>query len=644
MKEWWTPAELATLNLPDLQEKHASISDFAKKNWRDPAMEYPKNPNGLWRKRNKVGGGYEYRYDLLPEAARAKLTFLESRKMAPEKPPVNDEDAGELWSWFEGKTDTKKNKARQKLEALHAVRNLELSGCNTTTAIEMIAVKMGVDRKTLFNWKKRVAGLSPAHWLPALAPRHLGRTTEAECTPIAWDVLRTDYLRGDSADFAACYRRLKELAEKEGWIIPSQATLWRRIEAIPLIIRVLAREGIEAAARMFPAQIRDKTVFHAGEAACADGHKWDVMVRWPDGETGRPIMVGFSDIYSNKLLSWRFTKTENKETVLLAIGDMIENYGIPNDVYLDNGRAFASKWISGGAPNRYRFKIKETDPQGVLVTLGINVHWATPYHGQSKPIERSWRDFATEYAKHPAFAGAYTGNSPSNKPHTYGKRIVPFEDFKKVIDSGIAEWNARQGRKTQVCGGKFSFNEVFEASYSQHPVLKATPEQTRMWLLAAQGVKVRTNALVVLMGNTYHADFLIDMIGEHVVLRFDIDDLHAGVHVYRLDGAYAGEARCIEATGFNDADAAREHARDKNSWMRTQKELLALETKLGIDEVAAMQPVYTEPSRPKAKVIRHPAFKEVKTRDEDWSDDFGKGMEAISSGSVIAYKKKSGTA
>ena len=52
------------------------------------------------------------------------------------------------------------------------------------------------------------------------------------------------------------------------------------------------------------------------------------------------------------ILAWRLAKTENKETVRLVIGDMVERQGIPDRVTLDNGRAFASKWITGRLPNR----------------------------------------------------------------------------------------------------------------------------------------------------------------------------------------------------------------------------------------------------------------------------------------------------
>ncbi len=643
LKEWWTPAELAGLKLPGLPSSASAIGAKADaEGWRKPGLEYPANPKGLWRKRSGRGGGFEYRYDCLPLVARTKLMHAEAVRAGAVKAQAGDESAGEMWRWFEGLTETKKKKAEQAVVVLQAVAALELSGLTTSVAVALVAAEQKVSEKTIFNWKRKVAGLSRAHWLPALAPRHVGRIVEAECSLDAWDVLKSDYFRAEAPDFSACYRRTLSIAKERGWTLPPARTMERRVQTIPRILHILSREGVEAAARLYPAQIRDKSVYHACEAVNADGHVWDVFVRYPDGAVERPIMVGFQDVYSGKLLSWRFCRSENKETVLLAFGDLVTDWGIPRDAYLDNGRAFASKWISGGSKTRYRFKIRETDPQGVLTSLGVNIHWATPYHGQAKPIERAWRDFAREYAKHPAFAGAYVGNKPDAKPENYGSKAIPFEEFERVVAAGIAEHNARKGRKSRVCGGKLSFDDVFAASYQQHPILKATPEQSRLWLLAAEGVKVRENAQIGLLGNTYWSDDLIDLIGHDVTIRFDVDDLHASVHVYRLDGAYIGLAECIAATGFNDIEAARTHSRARKDWLKAQRAMLAAETRLGIDDIAALLPETTKVEKPRAKVVQPATFTGPKPDAGAFDQDaFERGLAALQpSAEILRFKQK----
>jgi hypothetical protein len=240
---------------------------------------------------------------------------------------------------------------------------------------------------------------------------------------------------------------------------------------------VLCREGRDALKRAFPSQQRDRSHLHALEAVNADGHTVDVFVDWGDGsKPSRPVMVAFQDLYSDKILSYRIDRSENRDVVRLALGDVVENYGIPDRYYLDNGRAFASHWLTGGMKFRHRFKIREEEPVGIMGQLGIDVRWTTPYHGQAKPIERAFLDLCDRLAKHPDFEGAYTGRSTSNKPANYGSKAVPIATFMKRLHEEIAAHNARPKRKSLVCAGVHSFDHVFEASYTQAPIRGATAE------------------------------------------------------------------------------------------------------------------------------------------------------------------------
>ena len=61
-------------------------------------------------------------------------------------------------------------------------------------------------------------------------------------------------------------------------------------------------------------------------------------------------MVAFQDLYSGKMVAWRVDRTENSNCVRLAFGDLVERHGIPEYCWLDNGRNFAAKWLTGGTP------------------------------------------------------------------------------------------------------------------------------------------------------------------------------------------------------------------------------------------------------------------------------------------------------
>ncbi|MBK8157952.1 MAG: Mu transposase C-terminal domain-containing protein [Rhodospirillaceae bacterium] len=561
------------------------------------------------RERDGRGGGQVYHVSTLPTAAHVALMLkLSPPASAPATDARSELERDELWRWFEAQPETKKAKARERLEILDAVMALYQTGIQKDIAVVEVGRHRGIGASTIYSWLTLVAGRERADWLPALCPRHTGRTATIECHPDAWDMLKSDYLRNEAPNFSDVYGRVSRAAKAQGWAVPSERTLLRRLQAsvAPAVI-VLAREGTDAVKRMYPAQERDRSVFHALQAVNADGHRWDIWVEWPDGEVARPCMVGFQDLYSGKILSWRVDKTENSWCVRLAFGDLVEDFGIPELCWFDNGRNFASKWLTGGTPNRYRFTVRDDEPAGILTQLGVEIRWALPYSGQSKPIERAWRDFAQVISRHPAFAGAWTGNSPMDKPENYRSRAIKLDDFLRIVKSEINEHNARTGRQTRVCNG-VSFDAAFTRSYIESPIRKATEEQRRLWLLAAEGISVsERDGTLRLMGNRYWADFLHLYRGEKIAARFDPDFLHDGLHVYRLDGAYLGHATVIEAAGFDNADAAREHGRQRKRFLRAQRDMLDAERRMSPAAVADLVPLNHGPlDTPAATVVQLP--------------------------------------
>lgn len=515
----------------------------------------------------------------------------------------------ELWAQFARRPARQKERARRRLAAIQAALALIKRDMARKRAYAEAARIHGFSAASLERWVGEVKGYPESDWLPLLAPNYVGRTAAAVCAAEAWDYFKADYLRLEQPAGAACYDRLLRAAAQHGWAVPSLRTLERRIEReIPQAVRILAREGTESLQRAYPAQVRDRSVFRALEAVNADGHKFDVFVRFPDGDIARPVMVAWQDIYSAKILAWRVDRTENTDTVRLSFGDVVERHGIPSHAYLDNGRGFASKWMTGGTPTRYRFKVLPEEPAGILTLLlgESGVHWTTPYHGQAKPIERAFRDLCEYVAKHPAFAGAYTGNKPDAKPENYASRAVPFDQFMTILDQEIAAHNARAGRRGGLCNGR-SFDAVFAESYARSPIKKATAEQRRLWLLAAETASSKQDGTITLATdrrNRYWAAQLTDHAGETLVVRFDPQTLHERVYVYTHDGRFLCEAACIAAAGFNDSEAARDHSRARNQFKRAARAVLDAERRMDAIEASKFLPPVAPAEIPAARVVQ----------------------------------------
>ncbi|MCE3004259.1 MAG: Mu transposase C-terminal domain-containing protein [Xanthomonadaceae bacterium] len=577
----------------------------ARENWRFETIQ--------------VRGGSTRQYVVagLPKDVLAAVARQAVTRAPVERKPASTEQIASAWSRFDRANAKLKATAERRMRALFALEELVRSGLSRVDARNQVVAQLqrenvrGASVASLQRWEATVRGSHRGDWLALLLPQFVGRTAEAQIPVDAWDIFKADFLRLERPSASSCYDRLQRIATARGWVLPPLRTFQRRLDRqIPRHVQVLAREGEEALLDIFPAQRRDRTVFRALEAVNADGHTFDVFVRFPDGTVGRPVVIPFQDLYSGKILSRRIGQTESADLARLSFHDLVTTFGIPSHVWLDNGRGFASKMLTGGAPNRYRFKVKPEDLDGVIVRLGAQVHWATPYHGQAKPIERAFRDWADRIAKHPAFAGAYTGNSPGAKPENYGSRAVDFATFARVVDEEIAAHNARPGRRTAVCDGRQSFDDVFAASYSASPVTKATAEQLRHLLLATEAVTASArDGSITLAGNRYWCEALTPHAGSKVVVRFDADNLHGGtVQVYTLADQFIGTADCIAAVGFADTQAAKEHSRAKRQWRRAAKQQLEAERRMSAAEVADQMPKGETPPMPPARVIQ-PVFK-----------------------------------
>lgn len=605
---WWTADEIAAATLPDMPTTKRRVNALAnREGWRSD----PKHA----RRRKGRGGGWEYHAGLFPLAARRKLMADAGQGGTDARLPavVEQMPRGEAWAWFDSLPDVDKTKANDRLKVIQMVEALVAQGLTKNLAVTEVAQMVQPSARSIWNWFKLIEGIAIEDRLAYLAPRYHA-AAEADShekgigSPDWWEVLKADFLRKEArVPFSSAYRRSVRIAKANGWGYLPERTARRRLdELVPRVVQVFAREGVAGLERCFSPQVRDRTQMVAMEAVNADTHRIDVFVEWEDGTIDRPQIVAFQDLYSGKMLSWRVDHTPNRVSVMAAFGEMVHEYGIPRRCLFDNGREFANKWLTGGTPTRYRFKVRDDDPLGVLPQLGIEVNWARPYSGRSKPIERAFRDWSLDIALDPRFAGAYTGNLPTAKPENYRERAVPIAEFLQVLEEGIAEHNARPGRRSPTTMGR-SFDETFDESYASAPIRKATEEQRRLWLMGQEVKKLHSgNGRFTLYKNVYWSDWMAEIAGRKVAVRFDPEDLHVGAYVYGLDGVFLGFAACQQAVGFFDATHGQEEARRVAAFKRQHKRMLDAHRSLKPADVAAhLNAIPREATAaPAAKVVR----------------------------------------
>lgn len=585
--------------------------------------------------RKRAGSkAFEYHISVLPPEVRAELLaskgLIETSSGIIDLPArrkvttdvVENFERQQLWQHWESATNEQRSRAEARARAVALVAELVESGLSLRLAMKTAAHKLLMSEGSLRNLYYRVQSRSRDVWAPVLLDRRLREkcktSREAPISEEAWQFFLGDYLRPEEPCFTKSYELLVIAAKEYGWEIPSERTLRRRVEReIDARVLVATRKGDNALARMFPSQQRTVAQLHAMEWINGDGYQHNVFVRWYNGEVIRPKTWVWQDVHSRKIIGWRTDVSENSDSIRLSLMDAIATFGKPEHVTIDNTRAAANKWLSGGVPNRYRFKVKPDDPMGILPMLGIQVHWTSVIGGkgwgQAKPIERAFGvgGLGDYIDKHPSLAGAYTGPNTQNKPDNYGDRVVDVETFITAISEGIAMYNARLKRDTEMCRGQLSFDQAFERSYSNAIVTRLSDEQIRQLMLPAEAVTVKVTGEFFLESggtlygrkNSYWHPSLANIRQRKITVRFDPRNLHSEVACYDLDGRFLCMAECRSAVAFGDTEKGREHSRQRKQMMTHTKRAARAQRRMSAIEVNDLLPKVAPPEPPQRHIV-----------------------------------------
>lgn len=617
--EWFTSSELA--GTPGMPTTDRQIRNIMK----DLASTEPE------KARQREGSkATEYHISILPPTVQAALlrkagkVVVGGMTLDLPKPQAPRYCKEQLWANWKKANDKAHAKAMARAAAVKAVHALVASGSTLMQAYQHISDEFDIALPTLRRYCAMVKGFDDSDWLAVLLPKNQQSATEnragklAPVSALAWEVFKADYLRRERPTAAACYERLKLTARERDLVVPSLDSLMRRMDMeVPHAQQVMLREGEHALMQLYPPQERTIEGLDAMEWINGDGYLHNVFVKWFNGEVIRPKTWFWQDIYSRKIVGWRTDISENTDSIRLSLMDVCSQYGIPREITIDNTRAAANKWMTGGVPNRYRFKVKPDEPMGMIPMLGIKLHWSSVLlgkgHGQAKPIERAFGVGGLDEIidKHPALAGCYTGPNPMDKPDNYGERAVDAAEFLRVVAEGVAIYNGKLGRQTETCRGVMSFDQAFEQSYAQATIRKASSEQLTMLLLQAEATRVSQHGTIRLeaggaiasrSNRYYHAD-LAEYAGQKVVARFDPQRLHEAVIVTTLNGLHICEAECLEKVAFGDTQQAREHKRKRTQHTKAVKAAALAQQSMSAMEAAALLPSVSDEPAPETKVV-----------------------------------------
>ena len=244
---------------------------------------------------------------------------------------------------------------------------------------------------TLMRWKKAKARGDIA----ALAPKSGGKRGRRALTKEEASVAASLYLDPRKPKAARVYRDFRKVFPSSR---ASYDTVLRFLQNdLPHGLIVRMREGAKAYNDKVAAYIeRDYTLTQPMENWFSDHHVLDLVVT--DGtRIFRPWVTAWQDQRSRKIVGWTISDNPCSATIMSSLRMGIELHGSPWNATMDNGKDYLCKALNGSGV----WITKESDGieeaeyiriAGAFEALGVTVHHAQPYHGQSKPIERFFGD------------------------------------------------------------------------------------------------------------------------------------------------------------------------------------------------------------------------------------------------------------
>ncbi|MBD1574804.1 hypothetical protein HC725_16265 [Vibrio sp. S17_S38] len=551
-----------------------------------------------FKQKRQGSKAFEYHIDCLPEQTRLHLLrgvakqkaeqIEQTRQVRQVVTPVSDE----LWMEFDEAKDKKKDLTRQKYALCMQVKAYVDGGMSMRKAMTQVASEANEKYSTLVCWFYNKPGLQTNRipvedWLPALLDKKgVAPSRIAKFSPEAWSMFKADYLSPEQPTVTECYYRMKKAAEANGWEVPCVDTVRNRVtQDIPYELQVYCRGGRFAAKQtLVPAQRRSRSGMYAMQRVSGDGHEFRIRCHLEDGSIIRPTVWVFQDVYSSMIVGYSIDITENTEMLGIALYNMVSKFGIPEAIDLDRGSVALSEAMTGrtarpkssGKGKLVHKKFDNAEIEGAITALGSKVNWTRVEddnvgrkgNARAKPVERLFHSRAGigQFERHPAFRGAYAGESATSKPANYGETTVPVELVVELFAQWVQDWNNQEQRRTEMARGILSYSQVFEKSYSQAQVRKPTTTQLRLCLhRTRKGIKVHQGGLVELnagryskhLTNRYQSKVLYQFIGQQVHLRFNPYDLTKVVYAYSEHGEFIGEIPLYADAAFDDLGAAR---------------------------------------------------------------------------------------
>lgn len=365
-----------------------------------------------------------------------------------------------------------------------------------------------ITKSKLFRWQKKYQGKDVAALIDQRGGHNRGKDT---IPPEAWELFYSLYMTQQKRGVRLCY----DATKKEYPLIPSYKAFERKVKTIPHYAILYYREGPKAFNDALPYMERSKLDIASNDIWFSDHHLVDVFVKSADGSKAiRPWLTVFFDARSNCVVSFLVRDADPNATAVKKCFRLgVEQYGVPNEVYFDNGKDYRSKSFS------------KDYPMSLVNQLGVGSIYATKYHGAAKTVERFFGTFTNRFSRR---FNTYTGCNAKIRPECMqvsDKEIVAqaptMDEFIRLLSAYIAEYNQTPNSGIDM-NGKCP-DEVYFENLSVKQVVSDL-DALRLLCGNSEERTVHKNGVSIKNNNYFHENLLYHQ-GERVIVVYDPDNI-----------------------------------------------------------------------------------------------------------------------
>lgn len=445
-----------------------------------------------------------------------------------------------------------------------------------------------------------------------------------------WQVFLSFYLDQAKHPIAKCLKYTKLYLKENGKEdlidnIPAYCTFTRHIKNdISDAMKTLGRDGEKAFDdRCAPYIKRTYDDMESNDYWIGDNHTIDVIVG-DSGKTMRLYLTAFMDARSGIITCIYLTDNPSSQASIYSLRRGIKKYGIPKNVYLDNGREFLT-FDFGGLGHRAKKNNNRYDPPPILERLGIHMVNALVRNAKAKVIERRFLDFKNSISK--LFA-TYTGGNVIEKPEILkielkNGNIPDKQEFIKEIEELIENYLNYEEYNGAVEADR-GMRKIDVYNKNLHTKITATDEQLNLMMLrSTRPQKVTRRGVHLNVAGTridyFNNELIMQLLNKQVYLRYDPDDL-SKVRVYDLEDRYIMDVEA-DNTAVLEYGASKEEVKAAMAKTRAVKKATQKALKeavlANIDRNTALELVLKNAEENKESEVAEKSLEEIVLKGSD---------------------------